>query len=81
MRANSERVLEPLYYDWVLSPVSPSTHRAARGESPLDPAALDRLLAYVDAKRLEGRMVYVTVGEAAELTFTERRQKRKHDAK
>lgn len=46
-----------------------------RGESPPDPAALaalDRFLAYVDAKRAEGRVVYVTAGEAADLAFPER---------
>ena len=47
----------------------------ARGEHPPDPealAALDRFLAYVDARRAEGRVVYVTASEAAELAFPER---------
>ncbi|MDY7080428.1 MAG: hypothetical protein SXV54_26405 [Chloroflexota bacterium] len=41
VRTNSGWLLELLYYDWVLS---------------LNPAALDRVWAYVDAKRLEGRV-------------------------
>jgi hypothetical protein len=47
----------------------------SKAESPPDPAAmaaLDRFLAYVDGKRAEGRVVYVTAGEAADLAFPER---------
>ena len=44
----------------------------SKGENPPDPealAALDRFLAHVDSKRAEGRVVYVTAGEAADLAF------------
>jgi hypothetical protein len=44
----------------------------SKGENPPDPealAALDRFLAYVDSKRAEGRVVYVTAGEAADLAL------------
>jgi hypothetical protein len=47
----------------------------SKGESPPDPealAALDRFLAYVDAKRAEGRVVYVTASEAADLAYPSR---------
>ena len=47
----------------------------SKAESPPDPAALaalDRFLAYVDAKRADGRVVYVTASEAADLAFPER---------
>ncbi len=41
-------------------------------EYPPDPAALDALasfLAYVDSKQAEGRVVFVTANEIAELAF------------
>ena len=44
----------------------------SRAENPPDPealAALDRFLAYVDSKRAEGRVVYVTADEVADLAF------------
>jgi hypothetical protein len=44
----------------------------SKGESPPDPAALaalDRFLAYVDARHSEGRVAYVTANEAADLAF------------
>lgn len=46
----------------------------SKGERLPDPAALaalDRFLAYVDAKRAEGRVIYVTASEAAGLAFSE----------
>jgi hypothetical protein len=42
----------------------------SKAENPLDPealAALDRFLAYVDAKRIEGKIVYATANEIANL--------------
>ena len=42
----------------------------SHAEHPLDPgalAALDNFLAYVDAKRMEGKIVYATVSEIADL--------------
>ena len=42
----------------------------SKAENPLDPgalAALDRFLAYVDDKRIEGKIVYVTASEIADL--------------
>jgi len=44
----------------------------SKAENPHDPeslAALERFLAYVDSKRAEGRVVYVTACEVAELSF------------
>jgi len=43
-----------------------------QAEAPPDPAslaALDRFLAYVDSKRVEGRVVYVTASEIGDLIF------------
>jgi hypothetical protein len=35
-------------------------------------AALDRFLAYVDSKRAEGRIIYATASEIADLSFPDR---------
>jgi hypothetical protein len=47
----------------------------ANANQPLDPealAALDRFLAYVDSKRAEGRIIYSTASEIADLSFPDR---------
>jgi hypothetical protein len=47
----------------------------SKAEYPLDPealAALDHFLAYVDSKRMEGKIVYATVSEIADLVAINR---------